>query len=47
MWHLVVLVYPALIALMLLGLYRVIRLAVRAGIRDADERRDREGPARP
>lgn len=41
-FHVFVLIYPLLIALVLLGLYWVIRLAVRAGIRDSDERRRTE-----
>lgn len=39
---LILLVYPVLAAVFGFGLYWVIRLAVRAGIRDADERRRRE-----
>jgi hypothetical protein len=46
-WHLVLLIYPILIALAVLGLYWVIRLAVRAGIRDSDRLRAREGADAP
>lgn len=46
-WHAIVLIYPLLIAAAVLGLYWVIRLAVRAGIRDADRRRAQEGPPQP
>ena len=42
-WHLVLLMYPILIGLGVLGLYWVIRLAVRAGIGDADRRRLEQG----
>lgn len=41
-WHLVLLIYPILVALAVLALYWLIRLAVRAGIRDADRLRARE-----
>jgi hypothetical protein len=42
-WHVFLLLYPLVFAVVVLVLYWVIRLAVRAGIRDADERRAATG----